>query len=306
MVRAAIRRVIDLLTALRRWLLGNAVFTSTILPAIPRPIRWALRRLYFLPFDLADRLLGRDDDLSPPKSAIVTGSVEGFRASGERLVEMLRQLADLPPDTRVVDVGSGFGRLAVPLTRVLGPGGSYDGLDIGASGITWCNEKIAPRHPNFRFTLADVYNKEYNPSGRFPASEYRFPYEDDSVDLVVLVSVFTHMLAPEMEHYLSEIHRILVKGGRCFATYFLVNEESSALMESGAGSLRLRHRLGPAWVVNTTVPELSVGYDEAYARDLYVRLFSDTTIHYGGWCGRPPLWAPESGLGDQDVIVATK
>lgn len=306
MLNAVTERAVDVLAAVRRWLLGNTVFTSTILPRIPRPVRWALRRLYFMPFDLADRILGREDDLSPPKSAIVTGSVEGFRASGERLVAMLQQHAGLQPDTRVVDVGSGFGRLAVPLTRVLGPDGSYDGLDIGAAGIAWCNEKIAPRHPNFRFTLADVANEEYNPGGQVPAAEYRFPYDDDSVDLVVLVSVFTHMLAPEMEHYLHEIRRILVKGGRCFATYFLVNEESSALMERGAGSLRLRHRVGPAWVVNTAVPELSVGYDEAHARELYGRLFSDTTIHFGGWCGRPPLWAPESGLGDQDVIVATK
>lgn len=305
-MRTAISRAIDLMAALRRRLLGSPVFTSTILPAIPRPLRWALRRLYFLPFDLADRLLGHSDDLSPPKAAIVTGSVEGFRASGERLVEMLQEHAGLRPDCRVVDVGSGFGRLAVPLTRFLSPAGSYDGLDIGAAGIEWCNEKIAPRHPNFRFTLADVHNSEYNPSGRYPASEYRFPYEDESVDLVVLVSVFTHMLAPEMEHYLSEIQRILVKDGRCFATHFLVNEESSALMESGRSSLRLRHRAGPAWLVSPGAPELSVGYDEGYARELYSRLFSDTALRYGGWCGRPPLWAPESGLGDQDVIVATK
>ena len=35
-------------------------------------------------------------------------------------------------------------------------------------------------------------------------------------------------------------------------------------------------------------------------------VFSDVTIHYGGWCGREPLWSQESGLGDQDIFVATR
>jgi SAM-dependent methyltransferase len=288
------------------WLLGKPVFTTVILPAIPRPIRWGLRRVYFTAFDVADGILGHQDPLVPPKSMIVTGSVDSFRASGRRLAAVLEELGGLTPHSSVVDVGSGFGRLAVALTDFLSPAGSYDGLDVLPSGIAWCNDSIASKHPNFRFTLADVYNKEYNPSGRVQPSEYRFPYGDGSADLVVLVSVFTHMLAPDMERYVSEIQRILVKGGRCFATYFLLNEESRRLMQAGEAVHRFRHTIGPSWVASTAVPELSVGYDEEYVREVYARLFSDTAIHYGGWCGRPPLWSPQSGLGDQDIVVATK
>jgi hypothetical protein len=100
---------------------------------------------------------------------------------------------------------------------------------------------------------------------------------------------------------------VLRPGGRCFASYFLINEESRRLMESGASSVRLDHRIGPAWVVGTKVPELAVGYEEPYVRELLETrgLFADA-IHHAGWCGRPPFWSHESGLGDQDLVVAVK
>jgi hypothetical protein len=116
------------------------------------------------------------------------------------------------------------------------------------------------------------------------------------------------MLPDAMEHYVDEIARVLKPGGRCFATYFLVNDQSAALMDSGKSSLRFKHHIEPYWLVNTRVPELSVGYDDAYVRGLYARrdAFAEPAVHYGGWCGRPPFWSEESGLGDQDVVVATK
>ena len=292
----------------RRWLLRQPFFTSTVMPAIPRPVRWALRKLYFLPVDLMDRVSGERGEMLPAKSEIFVGSVGGFVKSGKTFVDRLIELAELRPDSKVLDVGSGIGRLAIPLTEYLSSEGSYDGLDIVRSGIEWCNENVATKHSNFHFTLADVFNREYNPKGRIPASEYQFPYPDATFDLVALMSVFTHMLPPEMEHYLHEIRRVLKPGGRCFATYFLINDESKQLIETGESSLRFNHDLGSYWLVSRTVPELSVGYEEQYVCDVYAKSvpFAQTTIHYGGWCGRPPLWSEESGPGDQDIVVATK
>jgi ubiquinone/menaquinone biosynthesis C-methylase UbiE len=297
---------ISVLLRLRSWLLKQPLFTSRLLPAIPRPIRWMLRRLYFLPLDVADRLLRQRPEMVPPRSANFTGSASGFLRSGETLLNRLIQLGGIAPDSRILDIGCGVGRLAVPLTGYLTEKGSYDGLDIVGSGIKWCNENIGSRFPNFTFVLADVFNKEYHPSGRYRASEYRFPYPDGRFDMVVLASVFTHMLPKDMDHYVEEIHRMLQVGGRCFATYFLINPESRELMESEASSLHFKHDLGSHWLVNTRVPELSVGYDETYVREIYGRLFAETTIYYGGWCGREAFWAPESGLGDQDLLIATK
>jgi ubiquinone/menaquinone biosynthesis C-methylase UbiE len=295
-------------TRLRKWLLKQPVFTSTILPAIPRPLRWTLRKAYFFPLDVVDRIRGRRQDMVPPKAEIFTGAVEGFCASGETLEQRLIDLGGLTRDSKVLDVGCGIGRLAVPLTRFLDETGSYEGLDIVPSGIAWCNDNIASKFKNFRFTLADVFNKEYNPGGHLRASEYTFPYDDETFDLIVLISVFTHMLPTDMENYVSEISRVLNRHGRCFATYFLINEESSRLMHSGASSLIFNHHPGPHWLVTQKTPELSVGYDEPYVRDLFESsgLSTNEGIHYGGWCGREPLWSAGSGLGDQDIVLAMK
>jgi len=45
------------------------------------------------------------------------------------------------------------------------------------------------------------------------------------------------LLPESMRHYLSEVSRVLKRGGRCFITFFLINEESLGMIEAGAGGL---------------------------------------------------------------------
>ena len=53
----------------------------------------------------------------------------------------------------------------------------------------------------FRFQQIDVSTELYNKEGRYQASEYRFPFPDDSFDFVMLGSVFTHMLPEDVANY---------------------------------------------------------------------------------------------------------
>ena len=300
--------LLDRLYRARNVLLAHPAFNSVVLPALPRSVRWTLRRLYLLPADWLERALGTQDPLVPPKSAIFVGAVDTFRRSGDVLVDRLVRVAGLTPDAHVLDVGSGIGRLAVALTGYLTLAGAYEGLDIVVSGIEWCSENITPRFPNFHFTLADVYNQEYHPAGHQRAAEYTFPYPDATFDLVVLISVFTHMLPLDMDHYLAEIARVLKPGGRCVATYLLINDESLRLMAAGRAAIRYEHYVGPHWVLSRTVPEYSVAYDEAHVHACFARhgFVTEGTTYYGGWCGRRPFWFEEAGLGDHDLVIGTK
>jgi SAM-dependent methyltransferase len=220
----------------------------------------------------------------------------------------LRDVADLTPDSQVLDIGCGVGRLALSMSRLLSAEGGYVGIDIVPDGIAWCNNNVRSPHGNLRFKLADVYNKEYNPNGRVVASAYRFPFEDARFDLAVLVSVFTHMLTDEVDNYLGEIARVLAPGGRCFASYFLMNPESTELMERSTSRARFKRHDGPSWTISRRVPALGIAFDDEYVLDLYRRhgFAPDPAIYRGRWCGRQGHWPPGTGLEAQDVIVATK
>jgi len=287
---------------LRIWLLKQAWFHSRLLPALPRQLRWILRRMYLAPVDVADRLLGRRDPGLPPKALMFTGAPMDFAASGRRTLETICRITGANPSSHILEVGCGIGRLAIALPDFLAANGGYEGLDIVPDGIEWCTRHISGPYSNINFTLADVYNKEYNPKGRIQPAEYRFPYEDGTYDVAVLISVFTHMLPADVDRYVGEIARVLKTNGRLCASYSIVNPESLRLMKSGRGSVHFTYDLGPYWIASKKVPELGVAYDEGYLREIYSKhgLSDPPDIYYGRWCGRA------TGLDIQDVVVATK
>ena len=144
----------------------------------------------------------------------------------------------------VLEVGCGVGRDAIPLVKVLGPKGSYVGLDIIRPSIIWCQENITPRHPNAVFGHLDIRSEFYNPSGTLSALEVRIPIEDGRIDLIILQSVFTHMFEDDIVHYLSEFRRVLHPDGLVFATFFIVDEESLRLTTARGDALTFQHRWG--------------------------------------------------------------
>lgn len=212
------------------------------------------------------------------------------------------ELCSLARDAKVLDVGCGMGRMALPLTQYLSPKGQYTGFDIVPEGIAWCRRKISPRFPNFRFELVDIRNPMYNPAGTYAPTEFRFPYEDNAFDFVVLTSVFTHMVPQDLEHYVSEIVRVLKPHGQCLITFFLLNEESTALIAAGASSLPFCHAMQGCLTVKPECPEYAIAYDEPWIRSQYrkYRLTIQEPIYYGAWPGRGQHYSY------QDIIVATK
>lgn len=241
------------------------------------------------------------NDMIPPKSLSFVGKGD-FVTIGREFRRHFIDLAGLRPEHRVLDVGCGIGRMAIPLTEYLSPVGGYWGFDIVVKGIDWCQERITPKFPNFHFRHSDVYNKHYNPDGRVRACDYRFPYEDAFFDFVFLTSVFTHMLPADLEHYLREIARVLKPGGKCLITFLLMNEESRALIQAKKSDFEFVHEMDGYFTTRPDDPEAAIAYDEEIALQFFERcgLTVEPPLRYGSWCGRKKY------LSYQDIVVAGK
>jgi len=268
---------------------------------IPRQLKPALRKIYFFVPDTIDMLSGKRDEMTPPKSMIFIGD-GNFKEIGDEFLEYFINWCELKPDARVLDVGCGIGRMAIPLTRYLNEQGSYEGFDIVPEGVDWCTKKITPKHPRFRFQLADVFSHKYNPEGKFKASEYSFPFENEAFDFVFLASVFTHMMPQDVDNYMKEISRVLAQKGKCLITFFLLNEESLPLIAAKKSRLDFKNDLGKFRTIDPNTPERAIAYDEAFIVGLYEKrgLHLHRPIKYGAWCGRT------SYNSYQDIIIASK
>lgn len=250
--------------------------------------------------DALDALAGRGDPLVPPRRLRGRVGDSDFVATGEAVADLLVELAGLRAGDRVLDVGCGYGRVARALAARLGAEGSYHGFDASAEAVLWCERRYARLHPGFRFTHLDVGNGVYNPDGALAARDVRFPYDDAAFDIVVVTSVFTHMLADGADRYLAECARVLRAGGRLLATFLLLDDDARARRREGAAAIEFRQEHWPAAFADPARPEEAVGYDEGWVRDRLAAhgLTVTEPVRRGSWSGRT------GADGFQDVIVA--
>jgi SAM-dependent methyltransferase len=237
----------------------------------------------------------RERDLPPLRLQDV--GVGDFRWVGELLLNLLKHAGELKPSDRVLDIGCGVGRVAIPLTGYLTTG-TYDGFDIVRPWVRWCRRNITPKHPNFRFTHANVYNSHYNRRG-VPADRYRFPYADASFDFAFATSVFTHLPLEDARQYLAEAHRVLRPGGTLLATFFLLDEDVKARMGVDTGmNFAVDRGLYRLRVADD--PADAIAFDDEVLDELMPSWqWSSCTLTRGAWRG-------QGGDQFQDVIVATR
>lgn len=247
--------------------------------------------------DLRDSVARRRDRLTPPRRLDFVGHSD-FAATGDEFLAHFVELGGLQPAARVLDVGCGIGRMARPLAGYLSADGSYDGFDVNRDAIAWCRRRYR-RHPSFRFAVADIFNARYNPSGTHRADEYRFPYAGASFDFVLATSVFTHLLEADASRYLAECARVLVPGGRLFATFFLLNDATRGLIAAGRAGLAFLDVDERVAILDEALPEEAVAYDDEWVLEaLRAGGLDLAAIHPGSWSGR------DEHVSFQDIVVA--
>jgi SAM-dependent methyltransferase len=130
-----------------------------------------------------------------PEEEAMSMAVGGlFEQVGNLEVALLRNFG-LQPDSYLIDVGCGSGRLAKPLASYLR--GPYLGVDLVADLVEHAR-KISGR-PDWRFEVIDHID---------------IPERDSRADMVCFFSVLTHLLHEQSYWYLEEAVRVLKPGGK--------------------------------------------------------------------------------------------
>lgn len=248
--------------------------------------------------DLYDTITLRRPKNVPPTCMMFDGpiGVDKYIKNGQESMKLFKDLTNITPSSRVLDIGSGIGRKTLPLTSYLNSNGSYQGIEIVKKGVNWCQKHISSQYPNFKFDHIDIYNGFYNPSGIIKPSTFVFPFSDNSFDLIIAGSVFTHMLPDDIFHYLSEIKRVLKPYGQSFLTYFLITAQTNRVLDKLPFIKQHNY-----YTTTPVTPEIAIGFDQNLIKNLYKKSGNKIQkIYPGSW------WGLKNTKSYQDIIVSTK
>jgi cyclopropane fatty-acyl-phospholipid synthase-like methyltransferase len=246
-----------------------------------------------------DRLLS-EDDLPDPRMFKIFGPSESrtqFKKIGLISLDNLMRYAALKKNERVLDIGCGIGRVALPLTRYLDETARYQGIDPVSDAVSWCQKNISKNYPNFDFLHVDWQNKMYNRQGTVDPASFKFPWENESFDLIYLFSVFTHVKPEALKNYLFEIKRMLARKGRVFMTMFIVDEDTERQIASQETHRPFFRAVDDYWTDNPEIHESAMAYRKHFVQNLLdeVGLVTNEDFVRGGWRQKGP---------GQDILVA--
>ena len=152
------------------------------------------------------------------------GKKEETYASGVELAKLLSDLGVWKDGDRIVEIGSGNGRLAMGL---YGHTVEYQGLEIIEPCVTFCQAAFRGI-PGFAFRHVDMKNGRYWYHGALDPAKDSYPVEDGWADVVLALSVFSHTgTLAVANHLYSEMVRIAKPGGLVFTTWYFGRPDES-------------------------------------------------------------------------------
>ena len=251
----------------------------------PRGRRF-VRRIFFSPLDLYFFFKGKktyNGIVLPSPGEVFTGGGD-FLENGLKYKKYFIELGGLKAKDHVLDIGSGLGRMAIPLTNYLHKKASYEGFEIVKSAVDDCSKRISKKFPNFSFRHVYIENDLYVKNGAC-ASKFVFPYDQNNFDFAWASSVFTHLEPDAVINYLKEARRVIRPGGRFLATFFLMDQES--IITSQKSKYPFKFKIHDAWYMS----KISKGANVAYEEKKILQWANDAgwkkakTFH-GCWSGR--------------------
>lgn len=268
---------------------------------LPVPVKKILKYFFYLLQDIISFIKGKNIKGYPPKRLNFVGSSE-FKKVGDEFVDHFIKLGNLKPNNVVLDIGCGIGRMAIPLTKYL-TNGEFYGFDIDKRGIKWCQKNISKKFPNFHFEYVDIFNKYYNKKGKIHADKFIFPYENNKFDFIFATSVFTHMLPEQITQYLAEIKRVMKPGGKCFLTWFSIDEEAEKNITNHISNCDFKYKYKEyCFYSHKNVPEAEIGYKENWITEQLrkINCNENLKIYHGSWSNR------KDSLSYQDIFISKK
>ena len=213
----------------------------------------------------------KDTPPLPPESLRSAIGDGDFWKTGHAIVDQVRAEVGDMAGMDVLDIGCGLGRVAFFLDDEIGPAGSYTGFDANEDYTDWCRESLGLSPERFSFQAFDLFSTLYNPSGSVTAEEFVFPWPDESFDLLIATSLFTHLEGAETANFARQAHRVLRPGGRFFASFYVLNEGVNERVEAGETwpvfpFVREYGRIG-----DEEAPEKAVAHKQEWLEDLLIK-----------------------------------
>lgn len=200
----------------------------------------------------------------------------------------------------VVDIGCGTGIMAPSVEFFVHRGGAYLGIDIDAQVIDFCRAHYA--EPYFKFAHHAVHNAMY---GMHQAKKHvPYPAETAFADVIVAISVWTHLPEDDARFYMREVARILRPDGHAFITMLSIDAQHAKAVAAGKAFYvfaRSAYR-SSSWRTegHARVPEYVIGITREGIDDMLAQA-GLVVVEY-----LPGRWKDDAGLYIQDVFVLRK
>lgn len=245
------------------------------------------------------------DDPVPESAAHKIGDGD-FRAIGAEFLRYFVELGGLVPRDDVLDIGCGFGRMALPLARFLAPEARYLGFDIVPEPVQWCRNHITPLRPGLGFEHVDVRHPLYNAGGTLPEDAGFLGRIAAPLgwrpSFITAVSVLTHLEQDAIVRLLADARALLPPGGRLFFTAFLTGEGTPVPAAATRFPVAAWREVPPLYALLGKPFTAAVGIDQRWLEEMLDSLgFRIQLLQFGHWRGEAV-----AGTAFQDVMVAVR